>query len=465
MSNTSSIYQNDRNDKMLLFSTVIFMVSILTLKTFISSEILEVLLLIVTLFLLLLHYIVSKESLIFYRVEAIWFLFLIYFIFNILYQGRFMKVHMLDIFIFVFIFLVLLFYKISVKHFITALKIIFVFSIIYALSAIFQFFFMDIYTKYILHRFNSAQIEEILRIYRNNNYTGFTSQTAYLAGFLVYGIGVIFVLYRNAIKRAYRIILVLSLPVLFYSLLLTGKRGHLLFMIIALMVTYLFSTEPKRFFNQTFKIIIGIVFFIFTFIIAFANYTPNIDSQIGKLYVRIESTIEGFLVGEDITSGRIYLYEHALKLFNESPILGIGWRRFQELSVGVINLDRGSHPHNIYFQLLTEIGIVGFILFVIPVVYVFIRTIKLLMNSDAIFSHDSRWKIALQYSLYVQSFFLLYGITGNLLTDHIFLLMYFFAVTIVLSSMKYAKLHQVSLNKTAKISPEQSNSAYNVPST
>lgn len=452
MSSMKSIHQTKNRNNVLLLSTVFFMISILTLKTFISSNLLEVMLLSTTIISLILYYMISNESLFLYRVEIMWFIFLIYFTFNILYQGRFMKLHMLDIFIFMFIILLLLLYKTNVSYFVTSFKIIFWFSFVYALSAMFQYINMDLYSNLILHRFNSNETEEILRLYRNNNYTGFTSQTAYLAGFLVYGTGVIFVLYRNTIKRAYRIILVLSLPVLFYSLLLTGKRGHLLFMIIALMVTYLFSTEPKRFFNQTFKIIIGIVFFIFTFIIAFANYTPNIDSQVGKLYLRIERTIEGFLAGEDVTSGRIYLYEHALKLFNESPILGIGWRRFQELSVGVINLDRGSHPHNIYFQLLTELGIIGFILFMIPVVYVFIRTIRLLMNSDAIFSHDSRWKIALQYSLYVQSFFLLYGITGNLLTDHIFLLMYFFAITIVLSSMKYAELHQVSLNKMAETS-------------
>lgn len=462
MSNINLIYKNNR---ILLFSTIVFMVNILTLKTFISSEGLEVILLSATLVLLLLYYIVSNESLIIYRVEAMWFVFLIYFIFNILYQGRFMKLHMLDIFIFIFAFLLLLFYKINVNYFIIALKTIFVFSLIYALSTLFQFFYTDLYLSHFLHRFTHAQSEEILRLLRNDNYTGFTAQTAYIAGFLVYGIGSVFILYNNTIKKHYRLLLILSLPLLFYSLLLTNKRAHFLFMIIALMITYLFSTEVKRFLNQMMKFIVGIGLLLLTTIITFLNYTPNIDSQIGRFYLRIEKTIEGFIAGEDITSGRIYLYEYALNLFNESPILGIGWRRFQEISIGVINIDRGSHPHNIYFQLLTELGIIGFILFMIPVVYVFIRTIKLLLNSDVIFSQDSKWKVALQYSLYVQSFFLLYGITGNLLTDHIFLLMYFFAVSIVLSSMKYAKVQQESLNQEMKTSLKKNISPHSISST
>src|SRR5699024_11362609 len=99
------------------------------------------------------------------------------------------------------------------------------------------------------------------------------------------------------------------------------------------------------------------------------------------------------------------------------------------------------------FELLTELGIIGFILFIIPVLYALIKTIILLLNSKEYFSFDTRWKVALQFSLYVQVFFLLYGITGNLLTDHVFLLMYVFAITIVLSSLKYANINQKRNNR------------------
>lgn len=370
-----------------------------------------------------------------------------------------MRILLLDVFIFSFLFLLLILYKVKVDYYIIALKIIFIFSLVYALSAIYQYLYMDLYSKYILYRFNEEQIAEIVRLIRNGNYTGFTNQTAYLAGFLVFGIGVVFILYKNIVKKFYRILFILSIPLLFYSLLLTGKRAHLLFMFISLIITFLFSTEIKKFFNQFMKVIIGIGFFLLAIIFIFANYTPNIESQFGKVYFRIENTIEGFIAGEDVTSGRIDLYKHALNLFNEAPLLGIGWRGFYESSLGVINLNKFSHPHNIYIQLLTELGIVGFLLFMIPVVYAFIRTIKLLMNTNTLFKYDLRWKVALQYSLFIQSFFLLYGITGNLLTDHIFLLMYFFAVTITLSSIKYAKLKQI---KTIEASNQNIYSSFSV---
>src|SRR5690625_3182013 len=294
MLDISTVIQNEKTNKILLLSTAIFMMGILTLKTFMSSDVLELTLLSLTLVLLIFHYIISNKSITIYRIDIMWFLFLVYFVFNILYQSRFMKNHILDIFIFTFIFLLLLLYKVNVNYFITAFKAIFIFSFVYALSAIFQYLYMDLYSKYVLYRFNDNQIEEILRLIRNGNYTGFTNQTAYLAGFLVFGIGVVVILYKNIVKKFYHILFIISIPLLFYSLLLTGKRAHLLFMFISLIITFLFSTEIKKFFNQFMKVIIGIGFFLLAIIFIFANYTPNVESQFGKVYFRIESTIEGF---------------------------------------------------------------------------------------------------------------------------------------------------------------------------
>src|SRR5699024_230081 len=97
----------------------------------------------------------------------------------------------------------------------------------------------------------------------------------------------------------------------------------------------------------------------------------------------------------------------------------------------------GSHPHNIYIQLLTELGLIGFILFVIPLIYALIKTAKLLISANKHTISNSYWKIGLQVSLFIQLFFILYGFTGNLLTDHMYILIYVFAVSITLSTIKF----------------------------
>src|SRR5699024_12646564 len=68
------------------------------------------------------------------------------------------------------------------------------------------------------------------------------------------------------------------------------------------------------------------------------------------LFRSLENTVEGFLVGEDITSGRTILYDYALKLFYDNPVFGIGWRKFNDLTFGLLSDNTGSHPHNIYLQ-------------------------------------------------------------------------------------------------------------------
>lgn len=442
MYSVKSINKNNPKNSILFISTVILMLNVLTLNTFISSIYLEIISLSVTLLFLISYYVLSNNSIVVNRVEVMWYVFTLYFIINIIIQNFFLKLHILDIFIFIFFILFLTLYKVNINYYTTSFKIILFVSIVYALSAIFQYLNMDLYSKLILPRFNSNEIETILRLFRGGNYTGFTNQTAFLAGFLVYGIGIVFILYRNVKQKYYKIIFLISLPLLFYSLLLTGKRAHLLFMVASLIFTYLFSTELNKVSNYIIKYFIGVGATLLIIGIIISRYTPTAGSQFAKVYIRLQNTIQGFLSGEDVTSGRIYLYESSLKHFAESPIFGIGWRKFREISIGIINTDFGSHPHNIYLQLLTELGIIGFVLFMIPLIYVFIRTIILLRNASFYFNFDIRWKVVLQYSLYVQFFFLFYGITGNLLTDHIFLIMYFFAVSIVLSSMKYVKANQ-----------------------
>lgn len=433
---------------LLLLGMMIFTIGTFTLDTFLSSLMVEIGFLIVSIFIIIVYFIIYNKGIVVYKLELMWLVFIAYFMFNILYQSHLSKVFLADIVVLFILFLFLVFVKLDIGYYITAMKVMLVISIVYALSSLFQYFNMDLYAKLILPLFSSSEQHEIMRIYRHGNYTGFTWQTAYISGYLAYGIATLTVFFKEKTKFS-RVLTLLVLPLLFIALILGGKRAHLLFMVLSLLITYLFSTNIKRFFSQLLKIILGVISSVIIGVSLLAVYTPSPDTPLGKFYDNIKSTINGFLSGEDITSGRTFLYDHALKLFNETPILGIGWRQFSQQSVGILNNDRGSHPHNIYFQLLTELGLVGFILFMIPIIYLFYKTIRLLMNVELLFDSDMRWKKGLQFSLYSQAFFLLYGITGNLLTDHMYLIMWGFAASITLSAIRYAK--KIDLNKHINI--------------
>lgn len=444
MSHPNIEIRRDEKDNITYLSLIFMLLSIFTLESFISSSFLEILLSGIALLLMIFTYTFKQKNIYISKVEIMWFIFLVYFTFNILLHREYKTIYFLDVYIFSFASLFLLLNKIDLEYYVKSFIIILSCSLIYAMSGIFQYLYTDLYINSILFRFSSEEINEIMRLYRNNHFTGFTNQTAYLAGFIVLGIGVTVIFLSTVNKRTYKILLIAVLFILIYALILTGKRAHVLFTVVSLLITYLFSTDIKKFFNQIIKILLSLFVFLCLITIVFLNYTPRSDSQFGKLFTIFSETVNRFSAGEDITSGRIYLYNYAINLFREHPIFGIGFRQFRELSAGILRLYKGSHPHNIYIQLLTELGLVGLVLFMLPVIYVYIKTIKMLLTVNSISTLNNKLIVTLQYSLFIQSFFILYGLTGNLLTDHIFLLIYFFAVSILLSTMKYIQTNNIS---------------------
>jgi len=424
----------------LLLSMIIFTLGTFTLETFISSRSIEMIYIVLTIITLIIAYLISKKKITIYKVEIMWLFFISYFILNMAIHEKLVILNIIDLFSFCFMFIFLLLVKLNKKYFKISIVIILSLSIIYSFSSLFQYLNFDLYSRLILPRFSPDRAEEVWKLFSQGGYTGFTWQTAFISGYIICGLGIIILSLKFIKNKTVRFILLLNVPIMLIALFMSGKRAHLIFMIIALLVTYIYSQGNKRIIVQISKAIFTIIPILILIVVSIMLIGKDEEGPINKIFIKFNDTIGGLLAGEDITSGRIYLYDYALKHFFENPLFGIGWREFKEISVGVINTNSGSHPHNIYIQLLTELGIPGFILFIIPTIYTLILTIKLLLNYNEIFRGCSKWKFYIQFSLYIQVFFLLYGITGNLLTDHLYLYMYVFAVAIILSAIKYSKI-------------------------
>jgi len=159
-----------------------------------------------------------------------------------------------------------------------------------------------------------------------------------------------------------------------------------------------------------------------------------VSDFVESLFSRIINTIQSLLQGSDITSSRTLLWDHAWGLFLENPFSGIGWGNFKYSVIGNITVNTAMEPHNIYFQLISETGIFRTILILFPLFLTYFKTFK----SVRIISYrssliDYKWKIAVLYSFYSQTFFLIYGLTGNPLTDFNFLMMYFISLGLIYS--------------------------------
>lgn len=149
---------------------------------------------------------------------------------------------------------------------------------------------------------------------------------------------------------------------------LTGSRTWLIVIVIYILISVFFKTIPKS--NKRNKNSKKIYYkSIFTIIIL---VTVSIAITI-KNYSLIEQGVQQYyndmLVKNDYGENSIRDVKRniASNLFKENPIFGKGTSTYPYYQNQLIN--SRSNPHNIYFELLSENGLIGLILFVMFIVY------------------------------------------------------------------------------------------------
>lgn len=279
-------------------------------------------------------------------------------------------------------------------------------------GSILNYFFPAIYTFGILPLFTDATQKDLLwQASYGTAYPGFTSQVGYTAFFLSIGIGSLFAFRKHLYKKTFAPIFI----ALLFGMFLTGKRGPFIFLFTTIAWIYYLESENRQKITRILKIIgVFIISYLLLYILATYTENPGIN--------RIFNAIQTIVISRDIEDvGREQLRDQAWIYFLNNPVTGIGWGNFKNLFAA-----RGTHVHNIYLQLLCESGIVGFLCFAFFFGKCLINTLKK-MNSSPKDSFEYCW---LSFSLFIQVYFLLYGISGNPLYDTEETIIYFFAVGI-----------------------------------
>ena len=168
----------------------------------------------------------------------------------------------------------------------------------------------------------------------------------------------------------------LSLFFLLVAMVVLGRRGELLAAAVAIgaLVLALCSRKKRRII-----LLAGSLLAVGTGALVLA-FLP----QLGKVPVlaRYVETIEQLLSGADITSGRGLLMAMGWAGFVSKPIFGLGWGQYVQMSakIGMCDTDGNliEDCHNIYLQFLCETGIVGAVLLLIPIFYLFVTTCRML---------------------------------------------------------------------------------------
>ena len=194
----------------------------------------------------------------------------------------------------------------------------------------------------------------------------------------------------SKIKNIYFIIFI------FFALLISfiiGERSNFIKLFLLL---FLFSSFHKWRINEfSFIKLSKIILIIFSLILLFFVITKN-TSQANKLYKIPINIINGNEINFDIKEN-FYKLKHAphyltaINIFSTYPIFGIGINNFKEESKKDKYYDKeltyskersSSHPHQLYFELLAEVGLFGFIYFLIIFIWSLQASIKLYFMSN-----------------------------------------------------------------------------------
>lgn len=283
-----------------------------------------------------------------------------------------------------------------------------VFSGLFAfVGIIIQLFFPSVYNSYIFPLFTNS---ESLSFWMDSEYgfAGFTYQLASTANILL--MAEAFWLYASdKIKIAQKKWIFWSvLVILIAGIFLAGKRTHSTMAIVLPVLLYTLSRRNLSKIVLTLIFVGSIAFFVGSY------FVEHAEEYSDTLFVKrfAESVIE-LQSGEDITSNRSNLSKEALRL--SGSMFGIGIGEFKNRSVYQMD------AHQTYYQVLCELGIFGFILFVTPIIFCFVRTFKLHRK------YKGQSNI-LKLSLFLQLYFILYSFTGNTMNDMANYFFYFLAI-------------------------------------
>lgn len=248
-----------------------------------------------------------------------------------------------------------------------------------------------------------------LQFYNIGSIAGITGQTGMNAFYISIYISIIYsrIICSNK-NKLYNIVLLI---IGFIALFLTAKRGPLITNIIAiLVVTVIFSNINIK--NLMPKLIAFTVLLIIGY---------NVICRIPQAQVMIDKfTI--FSESADITNGRSELWNEASDYIKVNPIIGIG--AYATPSV------MGEMTHNIYVQLVLELGIFGLIFFIGAMIISFILTFKNYYKIKSNKIVENTEKVFFSISVYIQLYFIIYGMSGNPLYGITFLAPYFISIAI-----------------------------------
>lgn len=300
------------------------------------------------------------------------------------------------------------------------------FVIINALATIVFYFNSSLYRQFINIFFSGETIKSLMNYYNKGYMCGLC--THFSSNGMILGIGTIVVFQKlkqlftekekNKKTTRAKVLYIISLLVVIYGLFLSSKRSPLIAAIIAIVVTLLIASG-KNIFKKLIILIASFGGLALLYFIA-VSYIPGFDTIANK-FTSLESSDAGILNGRD------YLWQMAIDLFKESPLIGSGYGGYAAYAESINAFTTSAH--NYYLQILAELGIIGLILYLVAFISAAVFTAKLIIKINK--SNGSEEDIVvLSISLGIQIFVIIYNFTATSLMYYSILIPYILSCTV-----------------------------------
>lgn len=173
------------------------------------------------------------------------------------------------------------------------------------------------------------------------------------SGFLTPLLPIALYLYSKEKRKSYAF----ASGLLVFANLLSGSRTGVLTMLLGLVAIYVYVFKQKD--RDTVRTLLLVAVAGFSVFLVFSHLK---DFLMIKGYAGLlEKPPSGI-------TQRFYLLKVTLGLIAHSPVLGYGLNSFESVMSAVSNpyvVDRAIHAHSLYLNILTELGIAGFVLFLV----------------------------------------------------------------------------------------------------
>ncbi len=222
------------------------------------------------------------------------------------------------------------------------------------------FFLCGIFTCFILC------VDAFYEIFNGSNILGFSSIDGRIAGlfgnrwllgrYLIYILPVLVGMYfleKNNFEK-YKYLFFLTLILTSIIIIFSGERAAFLMFFIYLFLIFIFFLNKLS----------AIRIFQFLFLIAFLIVLPFLFTESSE---RIKDNFILYLTSTDYEKNQyLSMFVTSWKMFLENIFIGIGPNNFRyDCSNPIYYVSKWScstHPHSIFFQILAEVGILGFLL-------------------------------------------------------------------------------------------------------